>query len=299
MMAVNVSAAAGKVLCVGVNPAFDETALVDGLDDERVNRVLRQTCEAAGKAANVACGLLGAGVASRLTGFFGEDNFPLWKQLFSQRSHGKVWVEAVLCQGSVRRNTTLLTEGRTIKINYPGCRVSAENIAALEQKIASQAREYAMAVFTGSLPPGMESADYLRLMSCAAGGCSVVLDTDRLTEKEILAARPHIYKPNAHELAAVGGLAPEDTEGLIAYAKKLASCGVDIVLLTLGGRGLAAVTARETARVTVPEVSAVNTVGAGDAALAAFIAASLQGASLEAAAQEAALAGTGRVICPF
>lgn len=285
------------VLCVGVNPAFDLTVTVDGLDDDRVNRVLEEHCQAAGKAANVACGLAARGVAVTLLGLYGEDNYSRWSSAFEERSGGAVRCEAVLCPGETRRNMTLLTEGRTIKVNFGGCRAEESHVQALAEMIKSHTHADCPVVFTGSLPPGMSCGDYLGLMSeVSRRGGRIVIDSDRLSRQEILSAGPWIYKPNAHELAAVCGADSGDDDALIRCAQQLAREGVSIVLLTLGGRGLAVVTAQETVRVPARRVTPVNTVGAGDAALAAFIAAQLRGDDFEACAQKAARAGESVVM---
>ncbi len=286
-----------RVLCVGVNPAFDLTVTLYGLDDDRVNRVLSEHCEAAGKAANVACGLSAEGVDVCLTGFYGEDNYGQWSDRFKERSLGAVELVPVLCSGATRKNTTLLADGRTVKINYPGCKVDDSAICRLSSLVTGASGEGYIAVFTGSLPPGMTCGSYLELIKAAAdAGSRVVIDTDRLSLQEILSAKPWIYKPNAHELAAVSGVDAEDDSGLISCAQRLAANGVGIVLLTLGSRGLAAVTAEQTVKVAARKVRAVNTVGAGDAALAAFIAAQLRQESLEECALKAAEAGALAVI---
>jgi len=280
------------VLCVGVNPAFDMTVELDGLDDDRVNRVMREYCEAAGKAANVACGLAAEGVNVCLTGFYGEDNYDQWSAFFKERSHGAVKLIPVMCSGATRKNTTLLAEGRTVKINYSGCMVDGAAQDELFRLVSNASGVGHIAVFTGSLPPGMTCDQYLVLIKkSAAAGARVVIDTDRLSMQEILSAKPWIYKPNAHELASISGVDAEDDDRLISFAQQLAGKGVGIVLLTLGSRGLAAITAEQVVRIPAQKVNAVNTVGAGDAALAAFIAAQMRSEPLEECALKAVEAG--------
>lgn len=280
-----------KVLCVGVNPSFDITMVLDGLDDDRVNRVEREHRQAAGKAANVACALAEKGVTAVLTGCFGEETWADWRGLYEKRSSA-VELVPVLTPGATRQNITLLTGGKTIKINRAGDDVgpdAAEKIAAVLDSLLEAGD---IAVFTGSIPPGMSREQYVAVIRRASDvGARTVVDTDALSESRLLSARPWLYKPNAHELAKLCGVEPGDEQALIREAERLTRVGVGTVLLTLGSRGLAAVTAEETVRVPAAKIEAVNTVGAGDAALAAYIEASLRGAALEDRARAAARAG--------
>ncbi len=289
----------GRVLCIGVNPAFDITLVLDGLDADRVNRVEQEHRQAAGKAANVACALNAAGVETALTGCYGEDTWEEWRGLFMKRAAGTELLP-VLTPGCTRQNITLLTGGETVKINRAGDAVDGQAAGKLADLLTAWLRPGDIAVFTGSIPPGMSREQYIELTQHAADlGARVALDTDALTEGELLAAKPWLYKPNAHELAKLCGIDSEDDNALIEHAGRLARSGVGTVLLTLGSRGLAAITRAETVRAEAGKVKAVNTVGAGDAALAAYIEAFLRGELPSGCAKAAAKAGEKAVAARF
>ncbi len=283
------------VICVGVNPAFDLTLTLDGLDGDRVNRVTAEHCQAAGKAANVACVLARHGISAGLLGFYGEDNAAEWQKLFDNRCGSNVPSGMITCAGATRQNITLLSGGQTVKINRSGCTVSEADIVRLEaclSECGGGEGRAKIAVFTGSLPPGLSPERYVELMAGAAGtGFRVALDIDGLTREQLVKVSPWLYKPNAHELAKLTGIDAGDDDALIAQARQLVSEGVGIVLLTLGSRGLAAVDSGNVVRIAPEPVTAVNTVGAGDASLAAFIAAHLAGCSVEECARRAARSG--------
>lgn len=280
-----------RVMCIGVNPAFDVTLVVDGLDHDRVNRVISESKEAAGKAANVACVLSKKGIDTILTGCYGADTWQEWHALYSGRSD-RVEHLPVLISGSTRQNITLLVGGETVKINRVGDEIDPSGIIRLREIIDSCLRPNDVAVFSGSLIPGMSKGQYLSLMEQAAKtGARVVVDTDRLTEAELLSVKPWLYKPNAHELAKLCGADHYDDESLIAHAKRLVQQGIEIVLLTLGERGLAVITCTKTMRVFPERIKAINTVGAGDAALAVFIESFLNEKKLDECARAAARAG--------
>lgn len=281
-----------KVLCVGVNPAFDVTLVLDGLDSDRVNRVVSERRMAAGKAANVACGLVHADIPCALTGCYGSDTYEEWRTLFERRIQGDAELIPIISKGSTRQNITLLHGGQTVKINRAGDSVDDTAVQRLSEVLGSRISRGDIAVFTGSIPTGMSSDEYISLM-CTVGdaGGLIALDTDALSEEDVLRVKPWLYKPNAHELARLCAVGADDPDALIACAQRLVRCGVGTVLLTLGGNGLAAVTKEETVRVEPMPVDVVNTVGAGDAALAAFVAKYIRGGSLSECAHSAARAG--------
>lgn len=283
------------VVCVGVNPAFDLTLTLDGLDDDRANRVTAEYCQAAGKAANVACVLAQHGKNAGLAGFYGEDNAAEWQRLFAERVGREIPLGMIICSGATRENITLLSSGKTVKINRPGCTVGENEIKRLEaclERCAGGTDGTKIAVFTGSLPPGLTSERYADLLvSAAQMGFRVALDIDGLTREQLLKASPWLYKPNAHELARLTGAGVGEDDALISQAERLSAEGVGTVLLTLGARGLAAVDAQRTIRIEPKPVAAVNTVGAGDAALAAFIAAYMDGCAPVECARRAARCG--------
>jgi len=288
-----------RVICVGVNPAFDITLSLDGLDDDRVNRVTEERRQAAGKAANVACVLASMGVDTALTGCYGRDTYPEWQSLFEKRT-GNVELLPVMCPGATRQNITLLCDGRTVKINRAGDGIEPDGSSRAAENISLWAKPGDTAVFTGSIPPGMTHKEYLSIIrDTASKGVRVAVDTDALTEEELLSVKPWLYKPNAYELAKLCNADPENDGQLVSQAQRLAREGIEVVLLTLGSRGLAAVTAQQTVRLPASKVKAVNTVGAGDAALAAFVGTYLLQQPLAVCAEAAAKAGEKSVMNAF
>jgi len=82
-----------------------------------------------------------------------------------------------------------------------------------------------------------------------------------------LLARTDVLKASEEDLAWID----PDADPVSAARALLAREG-GVALVTLGGRGALAVTARDTVAVRAPEVDVVDTIGAGDAFMGAFIA---------------------------
>lgn len=283
-------------ICVGVSPCFDVTLVLDALEPDRVSRVSGELREAAGVAVNVARELKRLGKRSVVTGLLNEDGSDEYCDALDA---DHIENDFVFIPGRVRVNITLLVGSDTYKVNRrSGCPADASG--RLRMKLLDWAGAHSVVVFGGATPDGMTPEQYTQLM-CAArdAGARVAVDTDVLTREQLVEVKPWLYKPNRSELAALCGLDEPDDSTLIEAARQLTREGVGVVLLTFGSRGLVAVTADETAFVEAVAVECRNTVGAGDCALAGFMAAWDNGVSLEecakAAAQSgaAAAAGTG------
>jgi len=80
-------------------------------------------------------------------------------------------------------------------------------------------------------------------------------------------------KPNAEELAFIVGRNLHTIGDVIEAAREVNAFGVEVVLASLGGDGMVAVTKDNAWSARTAPVKVINTVGAGDATLAGFLAA--------------------------
>ncbi|MBE6753477.1 MAG: hypothetical protein E7559_03870 [Ruminococcaceae bacterium] len=286
----------------GVSPAFDLTLELDSLDDDRVNRVRNERRIAAGKALNAARELTRLGQSCVLFGLAGRESWEEYTNGAASLPNAPEEISLAMTDGAVRENLTLLVGGKTIKINRKGAVCAKEHIAVLKkmllERMAADEGER-IVIFTGSMPEGMTSDDYADLMQAAGdAGARIAVDTAALSREQLLDVSPWLIKPNEHELAHICGLSDPDDEQLLRAARQLADDGIGIVLLTLGSRGLICVTKDETVRVPAEPIKAVNTVGAGDCALAGFVAAAVQGKPVRQCAQQAAHCGSRAAALP-
>ncbi|MDR1002330.1 MAG: 1-phosphofructokinase family hexose kinase [Oscillospiraceae bacterium] len=284
----------GKVVTVTLNPAFDVTIHIGTLSFDAVNRVMRETREAAGTGVNIALALKVLGADSSAAGLAGEENIGSFVCMLEQKG---LCADFVPVTGSVRENLTILSEGETIKINRSGPRCSPTALDLLLEKLRGLFSAGDIAVFGGSMPNGMDKPLFLSLVRhCSDIGYKIALDTDVLTAEEICSLRPWLIKPNIHELGMMTSRSFQSEEEMIAACRGFAECGVGIVLLSMGSDGLAAVTADTVVIARPPEVAAVNTVGAGDSTLAGFISRILLEKPLSEAVMYAAACGAAAIL---
>jgi len=106
-----------------------------------------------------------------------------------------------------------------------------------------------------------------------AAGLRVAVDTSGSTLSAVLSATPQLVKPNAHELAEVTGRLIRTIGDVTAAAELLRAKGLDTVLVSLGRDGAVLVDGNSALHGRAAAVTAINTVGAGDAFLAGYLAA--------------------------
>ncbi len=287
------------VLTVTLNPALDETILLDHLRPGEVHRAHGVALHAGGKGVNVAACLAdwgGGGVTA--TGVLGADNAAAFEALFAAKRITDGFLRA---PGETRTNIKLSHDGDTTDINLPGLRISAELAAAVADKVEALAVPGGLALLAGSLPGGMENAFYPALTArLAARGVRVLLDTSGAPLNAALAgaALPFAIKPNRAELEGFAGHALASDEALLEVARGLIARGVNLVVVSLGAEGALFVTAQEALRAAVPPLRATSTVGAGDAMMAGIIAALRAGAGLERLARLATAFAAGKLSRP-
>jgi 1-phosphofructokinase len=272
------------IATVTPNPSLDRTLRLPRFEPGHVNRATATMVEPSGKGVNVALALHGVGVPVRAVlpvgGTAGHEIALLLDGL------GLDHVDVPIA-GTLRSNISLVeADGRTSKVNEPGPQLSEVEVNALCAKALSASDTGDWVVWAGSLPLGFTPQ---RLADAVAGtraaGRLVALDCSGLALERALAQEggrlPHLVKPNAEELAEVTGGSLSTLGDVVDAARVLIARGVRTVLVSLGRHGALLVDADlpQTLHGTASVRRVVNTVGAGDAFLAGWLAAAYAGAT--------------------
>ena len=155
-------------------------------------------------------------------------------------------------------------------------------------------------VFAGSLPRGVSEAFYAEAArEVARRGVRVALDTEGEPLRRGLEAEPWLVSPNQHEAEQLVGQELFDDDDFLMALDAIAELGARNVHITLEN-GCFALTREERRvrryRATTPRLEPVSVVGAGDALLAQWLTAILDGQSSEEALRLAAAAGAASVL---
>jgi len=297
------------IVTVTPNPSIDRTAALSGaLVRGGVHRVTAVTSEPGGKGVNVARALSLAGlevVAVLPAG----DHDPI---LAGLRAQG-VAFESVPMSGAVRTNLTVTeADGTTTKFNEPGAVLDPAEAEALAWAVMQLARAEHWVVLSGSLPPGLPDSWYSDMTAALkAHGCKVAVDTSDAPLAALAAgldrATPDLVKPNAEELAGLTGesaaalesaVSGGNAEPVVRAARRLVDRGVGAVLATLGAAGALLVDADGAWLATPPPIQPRSTVGAGDASLAGYVRADVEGADAPGRLRMAVAYGSGAAALP-
>ena len=288
----------GKIVTVTLNPAIDETITLDALVPGQVNRAKNVTHHAGGKGINVASCLADWGNPNlAITGLLGADNPVIFESLCAEKSI----TDAMLrIPGATRTNIKLAHNGDTTDINTPGLTPEPEDLGSLAATLQELAREAAILLLAGSLPPGVPKDFYATTIAALKpSGARIILDTSGAPLAAALRGEvmPYCIKPNRAELEELFGAKLESQTDLIAAGAKLRAQNIALIVVSLGPEG-ALFIGEQTLHASLPPLRTTSTVGAGDAMVAGLIAALAANADLEATARLATAFAAGKLSRP-
>lgn len=258
------------IYTVTLNPSLDAFCLVKDFKTGKTNRTDAEYIFAGGKGINVSKVLKNLGIESValgfLAGFTGEE---IQRQL---EEDGLSTDFVKVAEGISRINWKLVSIEGT-EINGQGPKISTEEAEAFLNKLESLQKGDIL-FLSGSIPPSLSKDFYEQIMNRVKGtGASVILDTIGEGLLKGLYHTPFLIKPNHHELGELFQVEIEGTEDAIFYGHKLQEAGAENVLISMAGKGAVLLTLDGQIFTTeAPKGEVRNTVGAGDAMLAGFMA---------------------------
>lgn len=277
-----------------LNPAVDLTMCVDSIIGGQTNRSQSESILFGGKGINVSIVLKNLGLNSRALGFIAGFTGDALERSLKEKGIDTDFVH--LESGFTRINVKLKGEAET-EINACGPEIDESALSQLFTKLLSL-EDGDTLVLSGSAPASLGSDIYAEIMeSLSFKNVRFVVDAAGDLLKNTLKFKPFLIKPNLAELENLVGEALNSEEKIIAAAKSLIKEGAQNVLVSLGKKGAILVLKNgEVYKEGGHKGRAVNTVGAGDSALAAFIYAEAENRGFEYALKFANAAGAA---CAF
>lgn len=288
-----------QILVIGLNPAVDVEWRVASVHWDEKNVVLGERRWAGGKSVNVARWLrhLGARV-KLLVPLGGATGAELRRQM---RAEG-VPLRAVPLREPTRANVMVTqASGPQLRFNPRGPKLSVEEWRAFFQAAELELRRSSLVILSGALCRDARPTVYRDLVRLAHRlGVRVVLDCDGPAFAAGVGAKPWLVKPNEFELAQWAGRKLRSEAAVRRAARELSVKTGGWVLLSRDARGGLLVNAADefTCQAAVPQVQVRNTVGAGDALLAAATHAIAQGAEPGEWLRYGLATATAGVQCP-
>jgi 1-phosphofructokinase len=254
------------------NPSLDRTLLLDSFTRGAVNRCSATLAEPSGKGINVAWALHSHGVPVLAVLPIGG---PAGQQLVQLLDAAGLPYRAVSITGTIRTNVSMIeADGTSSKINEPGPNLTLEEVAELVRTTLDSCRSADWLAICGTLPNGFSERQLVEAVRAArTAGLRVAVDASGSTLRAVLSATPDFVKPNTHELAEVTSRLIRTIGDVTAAAEQLRAKGLGTVLVSLGRDGAVLVDGNGAFHGHTAAVTAINTVGAGDALLAGYLAA--------------------------
>ncbi len=270
------------ILTVTLNAAIDRTVAVPNFRLGRRHRAVESRTVAGGKGVNVARALKLLGRPVVATGLAGGPTGARILELLTEES---ILNDFTTIGGESRTNLAIIdpTSGEQTEVNERGPEVGADEVEQFVEELLYLAQGASLCILAGTLPPGVDSTLYARLVGeLRRLGVHALLDTEGEPMRLGLRAEPAVVAPNVEEAEGAVGHEFNDADDLAMGLASLVEMGAREAISTRPA-GSVAILAEDAGRrryeVEIEPLEPVSGVGSGDCFLAGYAAARYEGAS--------------------
>jgi 1-phosphofructokinase family hexose kinase len=259
------------ILTLTANPAIDHNVTVDRLVFEDRAYILATRESAGGRGINASSVIRSFGADTLAIATVGGKAGKLLEEFLAGCGFP---CDLVRVRHGIRTNMTIADRnGLAVKLNEKGPELSATEVARLEKAVRHHLKEASWLMLCGSLPPGVPSDFYARLIHAATKqGVKTLLDADGDEFDAALSERPTVVAPNQQEAERLLNRALLTRNHFQEAAERIRGMGAETAILSLGARGaLAALPDGSVWEAVPPRVEALCPIGAGDALAAALV----------------------------
>jgi len=283
------------IYTITLNPALDRTLWIQKVRDDVSNRILEEKSFAGGKRVDVSKVLKNLGVDNIALGFVGGF---AGRELEGRLLNEGIETDFVRVSGETRTNIIIheTDTGKQLAFNASGPEIKPDELMQFIEQLEKLPCGEVVAI-GGSIPLGVSPEIYRKIINlvkkCQA---KVVLDVDGEALRQGIKALPNVIKPNIHELSELAGRELKGLDDVVSAARSINQQGVEIVLVSMGAKGILLVSDGEQYLAVPPNVNVESTIGAGDSSVAGFIFGLVQGKDLKQCLIYAVAAGTATTL---
>ncbi len=260
-----------------LNPALDYSMTLPRFRVEAINTSNYESIRPGGKGVNISITLENLGHKSVTmgiaAGFTGAEFIRLLSELVPN-------VDFIVSDDdNTRINIKFQTDVET-EINSKGpSKIPFSLYDKIVEKLSSRLVSGDILVLAGSVFPGWPETCHNKLFTALRGkNVTVIVDLNGESLVDSLRFRPYLIKPNRRELCQIFSRELNSTSEIIYHARLLQARGAQRVIVSLGKDGAIFIDENERVFQSIPPRGyVINTVGAGDAMLGAYIAAMAEG----------------------
>jgi 1-phosphofructokinase family hexose kinase len=279
----------------GFNTSIDKALDVDDLRPGAVHRVRHAQSWPGGKGLHVALTVAALGEKVRLVGLIDAAHRRQFEDVLGARGvdfHGVETSEVRTCLAVRDRAGARITE-----ILEAGPELDEGTREELRRRFLASARASALAVLSGSVPPGFDEGTYGRLVAALREkGVRCLVDASGGLLSGAVEAGPLLIKPNREEAEALTGETVDSPSAAARVARALAARGIDIVIVSLGAAGAVAAGDGRVVHAQVSVPRAAHPVGSGDCLLGGVAVALGRGESMEEALRLGVACGAANTV---
>ena len=283
------------IYTITLNPALDRTLWIQKVRDDVSNRILEEKSFAGGKSVDVSKVLKNLGVDNIALGFVGGF---AGRELEGRLLNEGIETDFVRVSGETRTNIIIheTGTGKQLAFNARGPEIKPDELMQFIEQLERLPCGEVVAI-GGSIPLGVSPEIYRKIISlvkkCQA---KVVLDVDGEALRQGIKAHPNVIKPNIHELSELAGRELNGLDEVVSAARSINQQGVEIVLVSMGAKGILLVSDGQQYLAVPPNVNVESTIGAGDSSVAGFVFGLVQGKDLKQCLIYAVAAGTATTL---
>lgn len=267
-----------KIVTLTVNTAIDLFITVNHLlPGENIVADANQQF-ASGKGINVAKSIASMQLPVKAMGFVGRKSLAIFASLNAEF----LTTEYTVVAGKTRTNITLFDthQNQETHIRTTGYSINHTNLVRLISMLECTLQNKDIVILSGSLPQGVPDDFYKTVIELCHRKCVLTfLDCSGVALSFGLLGKPYFVKPNQQELEEWVGAKLSNKKQIIAAAQGIIELGVSWVVVSRGEKGIIVLANNEvyTAVAKGPLTRPLTTVGCGDAMVAGFAIAKLQG----------------------
>ncbi len=287
------------VVVVSLNPCVDRTVWIERFLYGGTNRIQRAREDVSGKGTNVCVAFHSLEQPCICVGFDYKDSRKTVTQELTERG---IPCEMVMRPGAMRTNLKLFesSTGVMSEVNENGSTIPPESLDELLEKykgVLAGLSKDAMVILSGSVPPGVPSDIYYRMIRMAQEyGIRTFLDASSEPLLKGTEAVPFAMKPNQDEISQILGRKVETLDEAVEGAHEMIRRGVQYCCVSLGEQGAVLATREHAYSAPALDVPVRGIQGAGDSLVAGMTIALMNGRSDREAIQYAMAAAGGSVM---
>lgn len=281
---------------ITINPSIDKHITIAKLIKDDAIRAKSMHRDPGGKGINVSRVVKELGGETKAFGIVGGCAGYMIRDLLDR---DKIDFDLIEIVGETRINVIItdLSDRTQTRISNLGPNVNLTNIDSLISLLDNVKIRPSFWVLGGSLSPGAPKDTYKKLIEyLREKGEKCILDADGEALELGIKASPFLIKPNEYELERLIGRRIENDDEVLKAIIELCNSGIEIVVASLGKRGVIVSTKNEAFKLESPKVEVRSKVGAGDSFIGGMLVMLEKGCDLKEAARYGVAAGTAAVI---